>query len=41
MYSAYEDTDGIMAYYREDENKRVLVVANLAVKRHKSGWMAV
>ena len=25
---AYEDTDGIMAYYREDANKRVLVVAN-------------
>ena len=25
---AYEDTDGIMAYYREDANKRVLVSAN-------------
>ena len=25
---AYEDTDGIMAYYREDANKRVLVAAN-------------
>ena len=29
---AYEDTDGIMAYYREDENKRVLVVANFGSK---------
>ena len=29
---AYEDTDGIMAYYREDENKRVLVVANFGIK---------
>ena len=25
---AYEDTDGVMAYYREDADKRVLVVAN-------------
>ena len=30
---AYEDTDGIMAYYREDENKRVLVVANFGSKK--------
>lgn len=29
---AYEDTDGIMAYYREDENKSVLVVANFGSK---------
>lgn len=29
---AYEDTDGIMAYYREDANKRVLVVANFGSK---------
>ncbi len=29
---AYEDKDGIMAYYREDENKRVLVVANFGSK---------
>lgn len=29
---AYEDTDGIMAYYRGDENKRVLVVANFGSK---------
>ena len=29
---AYEDTDGIMAYYREYENKRVLVVANFGSK---------
>ena len=26
------DTDGIMAYYREDANKRVLVVANFGSK---------
>ena len=25
---AYEDTDGVMAYYREDADKRVLVAAN-------------
>ena len=29
---AYEDTDGIMAYYREYANKRVLVVANFGRK---------
>ena len=25
---AYQDTDSVMAYYRKDENKRILIVAN-------------
>ena len=38
---AYEDTDGIMAYTERMKISACWLWQILAVKRHKSGWMAV